>query len=151
MKIFDRGTLTEVVLDHLRTGVGGKNLPLGDGVAPAAGGWIGGQPGEGAFVPYLVLMSSPASPQAEAIGNRFSRWAVPYQIRSFGASRQQADWSLDLARNTLVTLIGEYYMLPARWGISNMELLSIGGATRNDSTNPPYFESTDSVSLWLEC
>lgn len=148
--IFSRGVLTDYLLDRLDTNLDPR-IEVGDGIAPEAGGWTGGQPGEGDFKPYVVLSTGPATKKVqETLGLQSTSWAATYSLRHVGALRQQADWCADMVRRELNDLKVKAIDLGGPWRILRTEYMSLGPITRNDSTDPAYWELTDSVSLWLE-
>lgn len=150
--IFSRGVLTDFLLDKLATELTAPGILVGDGIAPEAGGWTGGQPGEGNFAPYVVLNTGPASKQGtrETLGNESTSWAATYTTRHVGALRQQADWAADKVRRVLNDFRLKAIDLDGDWRIMRTEYQQLGAVIRNDSTDPAYWEITDSLTLWLE-
>lgn len=151
--IFSRGVLTDWMLDTMATGLTGTSILVGDGIAPKAGGWSGGQPGEGSFVPYVVLSTGPANKthrEPVGMGYQSTSWSATYTLRHVGSVRQQADWAADKVRRVLSDLKRDDLNLDGTWNLARAEYTVLGAITRNDSTDPPYWELTDSLSLWLE-
>lgn len=153
MSVLDHGALTDMVLAYLATGVAanpdvttGKEPPIGDGVAPAAGGWVDGQPGSGIFVPYVTLMSGGAAPRALSPASVVPTWAVAFELRSTGGSRSQVDWMAKVARDSLDGLKLQRFGDPS-WKVVNVEWVRLGPVTRNDATAPPTWQAADTVSL----
>ena len=123
--MLDHGALTDYVLAALTAGIAanvtGSALPLvGDGVAPADGGWIHGQPGDGVFRPYVALVSGGASPINEHLDSFNPDWSVTFSLRSFGGSRKQCDWMATLMRGLIAGLahhtVGSWSIIGIRWG-----------------------------------
>lgn len=150
MSLFPRLVVTDGLIEHLEQALEPAGVLVGDGVAPVAGGWVGGQPSRGDFVPYLVVATMPATPnQRDPVGRVNSSWLASYNLRTVGGSRQQVEWTADRAR----ALVGTF-MLPRNeingWGLQQAVYATLGAVMRNDSTDPPYWECNDSVALWLE-
>lgn len=149
--IFTRGFLTDNLLDHLEAQLRLKpyQLLVGDGIAPKEGGWSEGQPGEGKFVPYTVVSTGPASAnQRSPLGVDNDSWRADYSFRAVGGSRQQADWVADRIREVAHDFPKDYG--DPQWRVIRVQFTSLGAVSRNDQVDPPYWELSDSVSLWVE-
>src|SRR4051794_29884906 len=103
--IFNRGELTDWLIAQLTPALlaqesGEQDILLGDHLAPEEGGWPGGEPGSGDFVPYVVFTTRPATPSPGVpVGStEADSWEAAYSLVGYGAQRQQADWIADRAR-----------------------------------------------------
>ena len=148
--MFDHGALTDVVLAHLTaavsTHVTSSALPLvGDGIAPTDGGWINGQPGDGVFRPYVVVVSGGAAPRNLDVSQFDPGWAVSLSLRSFGGSRKQCDWMATLARTCISTIYHTDF--GQGWQIIGVEWGSLGPVSRIDATAPAFWQVFDNLTL----
>lgn len=147
--VFDHGSMTDLVLSRLQqaidAGVSSSAKPLvGDGVAPADGGWLQGQPGDGTFRPYTVLVSGGAVPRYLDVSTFAPDWAVSYSLRSFGGSRRQCDWMATLARKAAYAVHQGTF---TGWQVIGLEWGSLGPVSRVDSTSPPFWQVFDNVTF----
>jgi len=145
-----RGPLTDLLVETLQAGLDGP--PVGDGEVPLEPhGWQGQVNAPGSeFIPYLALMPLTAGAPSGSLGDSASEWQLPYQIQAFGVARNQCEWMADKARGLLAALRGTKLSLgPDRYSIQQVRTTSIGGITRLDVTDPPYFGQADGVSVWL--
>lgn len=152
MTIFSRGPLTDAILDHLEAALDtALGILVGDGIAPVGGGWSGGQPGEGDFVPYVVLSTMPASKGfTDPVPGGDTSWRAGYSLRCVGALRSQCDWVADKSRQAMVLYKPKTIDLDGDWRVLKTSYDTLGAVTRNDSTDPPYWELLDTATLWLE-
>jgi hypothetical protein len=152
-RLYQRGPLVDLVLAHLNAGIATASIDLlvGDGTAPKDGGWTKGQPGTGTCRPYLVLTDVGASPRpfGDAVRDQDTSWSQNYSVRYCGGSRQQAHWAGDHSRASLQDLQKTVVAIPASWKIVRIMYASLGPVMRNDSIDPPLWEGSDSVTLWL--
>lgn len=151
--IFSRGVLTDVLLEQVETWLeaDGIGLLVGDGIAPVHGGWSDGQAGRGTFVPYVVFTTGPATHrERDTLWHVNSSWSVSYSVRFVGGSRQQADWSADQSRKAVTAFAPRTLDLDGQWQVVQAQYSSLGAIARNDTSDPPYWEGTDAVSLFLE-
>jgi hypothetical protein len=120
---------------------------VGDGEAPPEGGWdAAGEEYHG----YVVLLETQGTPNhQDPIGAPDSGWALGYALRCAGGSRRHVSWIADNARARLLELAPIRLDAPDRWALTRVHFSSLGGATRNDSTDPKHWETTDSLALWL--
>lgn len=147
---FNRGVLTDWLLEMLENNLEPEIL-VGDGQAPLAGGWTGGEPGDGDFVSYVTLSTGPARKQQAsrpAIGRENVSWVCSYTLSHTGALRQQVDWTADKVRPAMSAARGLGPM--ENWTITLVDYTVLGPVTRNSSIDPPVWELSDSVDLWLE-
>ena len=156
-RVFWRGPLTDLVVSTLTSYMAAQTTPLvigvGDGVAPKDGGWSGGQAGEGTFKPYLVVSAGTTQhgPADDPIKKQDSNWLSPYNVKYVGGSRAQADWAGDHARVALSALKNtKPYLGPDRWKVMRVQYSVLGALSRNDQMDPPFYEATDVVTLWLD-
>lgn len=150
--IFPRGVLTDALLDVLEVALQ-PDILVGDGIAPEPAGWTGGQPGEGDFISYVTLNTGPARKNIasrQTLGRDNTAWVAGYTLTNVGALRQQCDWTADRTRSALTEGTLEALEFSPGWRILLVEFTGLGGLTRNSSVNPPYWELTDNVDLWLE-
>lgn len=150
-RIFSRGLLTDLVLDHLSTMLGVAGPLIGDAIAPLEGGWTGGQPGQGKFIAYSVLTPGTASHrERDPLGVDDTSWSASFSLRHVGGNRQQVEWAGDKTREALSLLRKVPLSLDGPWRLLQPRFETLGAVSRNDSTDPPYWESADTVVLWLE-
>lgn len=150
-EIFSRGLLTDALLDYLESETS-NGLLVGDGMAPLDGGWTGGEPGKGDFVPYVVLSTGPAQKQSRDPlgGMENSSWLATYTTKHVGALRQQTDWAADQVRKAMVKFRPAHIDLDGDWAIVQTTYPQLGAISRNDAVDPPYWELVDNLSVWLE-
>ena len=118
-------------------------IEVGDGVAPAAGGWAG-TPGESTFAGYVIVyplgstLDGPlAAPDADA--------ELTWQLTCVGATRQQCEWVVDAA---LGALVGAALTVTGRATVDRIRLVDgTGGTRRDDTTQPPVFIATPHVTV----
>jgi hypothetical protein len=152
-RIFLRGPLTDWLLDYLedRLAASDSALLLGDGIAPVEGGWTGGQPGKGEFRAYLVVSTGVVRHRDnDPLAGGDSSWLASYGLRGVGGSRQQADWAADQGREALNAARNIDLDLGGPWRMQQARYESLGGVSRNDNTDPPYWEVSDTVALWMD-
>jgi hypothetical protein len=145
----DHGALTDLFLESLQTGLGtGPADPLvGDALAPAGGGWLDGQPGDGVFRPYVVLASGGAAVRGPALSSYDPLiWTVGFSLRSFGGSRSQCDRMAHRARGVISEVAGSLFGDPA-WSVISVEWQGLGPVVRVDAVSPPFWQVFDTVSL----
>lgn len=150
--LFARGALTDWLIGQLTDGLADKGILVGDAVAPKAGGWTGSQPGQGNFVSYVVLSTGAAQPASRMplAEPDADDWAASYTLRAVGAMRQQCDWTADQARliwgqlPVLVLPLG-----PSSWKVYQGQVTAMGEVRRNDATDPPYWEVSDTLGVNL--
>jgi hypothetical protein len=125
--------------------------PVGDGVSPKDGGWIGQPNTDGSnFVPYVVLNPGVATTSSGPIGDTQADWQCGYSIISFGVSREQCEWMADSARSAAVTLDRRSVMLGRdAWAVLQARETVIGPMQRVDATEPAFYGQTDAVTVWI--
>ena len=116
-------------------------------MAPADGGWLHGQPGDGVFRPYVVLVSSGASPRYQDLSTTWPGWTVSFSLRSFAGSRRQCDWMGMLVRSAAQGFNHTSFGESEAWKVIGVEWSGLGPVSRVDATNPPFWQVFDSVSF----
>lgn len=145
--MIDVGALTDAFVAELESGLAtaGLTSPLvGDGAAPAEGGWVAGQPGSGLFRPYVVLVAGGATPRWQDPSTYTPCWAVAFSPRSYGGSRAQCDLMATAVRSCAESMAKTVF---AGWKVVNVEWGSLGATTRVDATSPPFWQAFDMVTL----
>lgn len=144
--MIDHGALTDAIIAQL-TATGEL---IGDGVAPADGGWLKGQPNQSVFAPYTVLVSTGANVMINDLDGNLD-WTVNFNLRHFGGSRKQVDW---IANKTRIAVdAGPNNLLHSTFGtvevfkITAIQWQNLGSVTRVDTVNPPYWQCFDSVGF----
>lgn len=149
-----RGPLTDQMLVVLSTGLSGYGtggIPVGDGVVPPNSGWDG-EPNlpTSTFRPYLVLVSGAGTPAGGPVGDPQGDWHFSYLLASFSASRAGVDWMGDRARDVLTSMAQQTYQLGEdSYRVQQIWLNQIGGPTRNDATDPPFWSQNDTCTVWV--
>lgn len=147
-----RAGLTTILVEHLVNRLGTTVL-VGRGVAPPAGGWTKGQPGVEGFVNYTVLKTgnavtpSPGNPQQMA--RNATTWDCSYSLTTAGAMDSHADDTADLVRAAVSSFQGPFTLRSDTWVLQQVKMPRLGRTIRNDSTDPPFWEVTDDISVWL--
>ena len=154
MDIPVRYLLTTALLAHLGS-VLGAAVPTGRGTAPPEGGWSAGQPGAGTFTPYVVVKTSvgrPAPPQT--LGRHtIPRWQLGYRLSTAGWLESEVDTVANAVRSAAcdwgTTSMVNLDLAGTVWRLERIALESLGPTIPNRSTDPPYWDVTDDVSVWL--
>lgn len=150
--LLSRSVLTGQLVAFLGTLLEPKIL-VGRGVAPPAGGWDKGQPGIDTFQAYVVVKTGQAlpGPASENLGRRTPRahWRVGYSLLSSGAKESHVDDVADRVREAVVSFGGTVSLRSVDWTIQKVDVQALGPTTRNDSVDPPFWEVTDAVSVWV--
>lgn len=144
--MLDTGALTDHVIAQLSQI---SWLEVGDGIAPEKGGWSKGQPDVGQYVPYVVVAFMGARPRTPelSMSKQEEAWLAQYQLRHHSASREQADWSGTAGRMAVSELLKTQVFGIATHEVTWVEWQSLGGVTRNDSVDPPFWTAIDSLTL----
>lgn len=147
-----RAGLTGAIITHLTTTLGTGCL-VGRGSAPPEGGWVKGQPGNGAFVNYTVLKTgnavTPARGEPEGMGRGKVSWEVNYSLTTAGALESHVDDTADLVRAAIASLAGPFVLRDDTWSLQLLRVPRLGPTVPNNSVDPPFWEVTDDVSVWL--
>lgn len=137
----DRNMLLRFLMSYIKD----HGVLVGDHVAPKEGGWVQGQPGTSAFVPYTVVFTGPVTITQSTFmpGGYDARMTIT--TRSFGATREQADSISYLVREALAE------KKPDAGGFRTNLLwpTNIGAADRLDDVDPKMWRVVDTFSA--EC
>jgi hypothetical protein len=142
-----RGLLTDSLLEHLETEMGQLDMLVGDHLAPEEAGWTGGQPQRGHYRSYVTVRTGEGIPrERDTAAATHSSWTLTYTLLSVGAVREQCDYTADMVRRACLS----FETAPEGWRIVHVGFTRLGAVNRNDSTDPPTYECTDSVQVWLD-
>lgn len=143
--MIDHAALTDELLVALaRTGE-----LIGDGVAPAEGGWLAGQPNVEAFRPYAVLVDGGTNPiRSPNLITKRTSWNATWSIRYFGGSRPQCDWIAGKFRLAVEAVMGLEFSNIDPHRIINVDQM-LGPVQRNDQVDPPFWQAFDNVVLHI--
>jgi len=148
----DRTALTTTLVNHLSTALQ-TGVLVGRGFAPPRGGWANGQPGVGSFQPYTVVRTSravtPAPGEPVRIGAALSSWLCSYRLNCFGAMESQAEDTAVQVANAATDLSGPLTLGGVQWTLQQVLLNALGDVIPNNSTDPPYWQTSVDVSLHL--
>jgi hypothetical protein len=130
--------IVTALLDHL------DGLNVGDGKQPPATGWQG-PPGQSPFVSYsIVWRIGSLDLRSSTIEDRFDEERPTIFIRSFGATRLQAEQQDDAVRNrmlhTTVTVPGR--VVQRTW-LENSQTTTV-----TDRTEVGLFEAGSFFRIW---
>ena len=146
-----RSSLTKAVVDHLIATLE-PGVLVGRGSAPRDGGWLAGQPGVSTFKPYVTVKAGVATQrETEVLGVRraLHSWSCGYRL-SYASHRESfADDTADLGRAAISTMSGDLLLDGVTWTIQKIDFPRLGATGPNNSTDPPFWDVTDDVSLWL--
>jgi hypothetical protein len=148
--MMDHSALTNLVVQHVNaeiaTRVTSALKPLVSvGLAPVDGGWLNGQPGDGVFRPYMVLVAGGAAPRYLDLSSFDPEWAVSFSLRSFGGSYIQCEWMATMIRNSVATIVHKSF--GTNWEIIGLEWESLGPVSRLDVTTPAIWQIFDNLTL----
>jgi len=145
--MIERRLLTAAIVAAAET----TGIPVGLAHAPDGGGWQG-QPNltTSDFIPYGVVTPTTATQASGPLGDPQGDRQIPYSVASFGVQAEQTEWVADklravigaLKKTTVVLGDGSYKIQQVRSDV-------IGGLTRVDQTEPPYWGQVDVLTLWL--
>lgn len=127
-------------------------VPVGDGVAPLEAGWIEGTPNSpSGFVEYLVLRYSgqitPTYNSVPLCSNSPTMLTFPYTLAAFSNSRSDADKLAGLSRLMMADLPSRAVVGDLEFKASHVQLASITGASRDDSTNPKMWSASTNFRI----
>lgn len=146
-----RSALTKELVNHLIATLE-PGVLVGRGTAPRDGGWQSGQPGVATFKPYVTVKAGVATPrEVEALGVRraLHSWSCSYRL-SYASHRESfADETADLGRKAISTMSGDLLLDGVTWTVQKIDFPRLGATGPNNSTDPPFWDVTDDVSLWL--
>lgn len=151
-----RAELTRIIVAHLVDQLSIPGTPrvlVGRGMAPPEGGWTKGQPGVEGFTRYTVLKTgnavTPAPGNPPQMARNATTWECSYSLTTAGAMDSHADDTADLVRDAICLLEGPFILRNDTWALQKVHVPRLGRTVRNDSTDPPFWEVTDDVSVWL--
>jgi hypothetical protein len=150
MRVLSLRLVTDTMLQHLAESL---PFPVGDGVAPAAGGWEAGTPNTGQFTPYVVLKCTGATDaQGRSIGRPWGAWDVTFSVGAYGGLRGQCDWVADSVRLVMADTLGGRGLLSVdqngdEWRLGGCRSSTVGGPYRTDEVDPPYWQTTDAYQF----
>jgi hypothetical protein len=133
------------------TAVEVTTMPVGLAHAPQGGGWDGQPNLDGSnFTAYSVVTPQTATNATGPLSDPQADRQVPYAISSFGLLPEQTEWMADKARNAVEAMKKTTVVLgDGSYKIQQVRTDVIGGLTRVDTTEPPYWGQVDVVTLWL--
>lgn len=142
-----RSDLTDWILDYMR----GQNLVVGDGEAPAQGGWTGPmQDPSSDFIQYVVLSPGTVGDPTGPLADTQADFVVPYSITSYGLNRSMAEKTSEAARQVAVDAPRTMVLLGnSSWVIQQVRASSIGGVVRNDNAESAKYSEIDIVSFYM--
>lgn len=147
-----RSALTQQLVAHLVATLDAGQVLVGRGIAPPEGGWTGGQPGQGTFKPYVTVKTRVAQPlQKDPVGRDRTSWDCSYVLTYSHWKDSGCDDIADLGRAAVVTF-GDAAPLSlggVMWSVQKVNVPRLGATGRNNGTNPPFWEVSDDVSLWV--
>lgn len=142
-KVLSRRLLTNWFIGYLKSSID----YVGDGVAPPDAGWNKGQPDQGQFTPYVVVSISNSAGSFAGV-NDLITWRVFWTVGAHGATREQADWVADKARALYCGMWPCKLTTVDGWRLNLVEY-QMGSLIRQDSTDPPYWSTSDTVIFTL--
>lgn len=146
-----RSALTQQLVAHLVTALGPAVL-VGRGEAPQGGGWTSGQPGTGTFQPYVTVKARLATPWIkDEVGRNRASWQCAYVLTYTSYKESGCDDVADLGRAAVVAFpeSNPLSLSGVMWSVAKVDVPRLGATGRNNGTNPPFWEVSDDVSLWL--
>lgn len=144
-----RSVLTAQLVSYLITALE-PDVLVGRGTAPQMGGWPSGQPGQGVFVPYVTVKAQAATPrERDSVGRNRMSWSCGYRLSYSAGKESIADDSADRGRSAVVGFTGPLTLGGVAWRLDKVDTPRLGAPGNNNSTDPPYWDVTDDVSLWM--
>lgn len=148
--MIDVNEFTNLLLDEFGRLI--DPVPVGDGVAPLEAGWVEGTPNSpSGFVEYLVLRCSgqitPTYNSVPLCSNVPTMLTFPYSLTAFANSRVAADDLAGLSREVMVDMPVREMAGDLEFKASHVQLVSITGASRDDSTNPKMWSATTNFRI----
>lgn len=150
----ERGRLTDLLVAHMQGSavLTDKSILLGDGIAPADGGWSKMQPGEDEFVGYVLLSTGQAvpAPTPETMRGAHTTWRCLYGLRSVGGSRKQADFVADKAREAFLAFPTDPVDLGEQWNIMQLRFERLAAVRpQKQGTDNAEFVLDDLAEIWI--
>lgn len=133
--------LGRAVTDAVVATLEAAGLTVGRGEAPDQAGWQG-TPAASTFKPYVVVHPLAGGQLDGAIDWGFEDAEIRYQINAVGATQQQAEWAADTARAALL----DNDLAVAGRAVHRADV-ELGGARRDDQTQPPIWWIADRITL----
>lgn len=146
--VVDVGSVTALVLSRYAD----ELLPVGDGVAPEAGGWASGQPGVSVFVPYAVVGFGGGAVADTSLCSNGRTWRLSYDLRYWGGSRRQCDWAATTGRRQVDGCHRESFVdetTGRSWLVYGLRWAGLGSVSRYDQTDPPFWQARDVLELMV--
>ena len=145
--MIERRLLTAAVVDAAEA----TGQPVGHSNAPITGGWQGEPNLDGSnFVPYVVVTPQTATFSSGPLSEPEEDRQIPYAISSFGVLPEQTEWMADKVRAAVAAMKKTSVVLgDSTYRIQQVRTNVIGGLSRVDSTDPPYWGQVDVITLWL--
>jgi hypothetical protein len=147
-----RSSLTAHLVHYLVEALEPNGVLVGRGSAPKDGGWTNGQPGQGTFTPYVTVKARPASPRIpDPVGRSRISWNCAYILTYTGYKESSCDDTADFGRAVVVDFSRDSPLMlgGVKWMVEKVDVPRLGATGRNDSTNPPFWDVSDDVSLWV--
>ena len=145
-----RGLLTAALVTHLVPLLGTDGVLVGRSLAPPAGGWAGGQPGVGNFVGYTVVKTGKAVLlESDPLGHNRMSWKCAYALTSSGGNESHCEDVADRVRAAVVSLPENFTLRGVEWRLQKIDVPELGAPTSSTAVDPPFWNVTDAVSLWL--
>ena len=148
-----RSALTGAIVAHLASTLASESILVGRGQAPPEGGWEHGQPGVGDFIAYVTVKTgaatTPAAGEPARMGKARTSWDANYALTSVGVLESHADDTADQVRAAITALPESFTLRGATWALQQVRTPRLGATIANTSTDPPFWEVTDDVSLHL--
>lgn len=132
------GAVTTALIDLLED----AGLLVGDGTAPATGGWT---KNKGDFQGYVVLHALPGGVTDGSIDSPDEHAEPVYQVSGHGATRAQAELVADTARAALLT---DPLVVSGRT-VAQVSIDMLGGCRRLDDLQPPQWQSVERYRVLL--
>ncbi len=114
------------------------SLVVGEGEAPAAGGWAG-SPGQSDYTGYVVIYPTPGGPSDGTVSVPNADSATDYQIVSVGATSRQAETVADEVREVLTAALPS--LVERR--VTHVNVAMLGGAVLDDTVLPTVWMVSD--------
>lgn len=126
-------------------------MPIGLAHAPHGGGWEGQPNKDGSnFTAYAVVTPQTATQATGPMSDPQADRQIPYALASFGLMPEQTEWMADKVRSAVEALKKTTVVLgDGSYKVQQVRTDTIGGLSRVDSTEPPYWGQVDVVTLWL--
>jgi hypothetical protein len=100
----------------------------------------------------VTVKAKVATPRVpDPVGRSRISWACAYVLTYTGFRESACDDSADLGRAAVVEFSRDSPLSlgGVNWSVEKVDIPRLGATGRNDSTNPPFWDVSDDVSLWL--